>query len=453
MDAAAHDRAVAAISHLPLVLAAALVEAVSGPAGAPRDGLAAGGGAGRGRLARHDPPRPRRRRDGRRDRWPRTRRRSPPGCATCARSSTTWLAELERPGGPDEAALRGPARGRPGRASTGRRVSIERVLRRAAGGRARRRRLVRADDRRPRRVRGRSGAGGLASEPRAEMEVDPSCKQVIPYLVLRDGAALLPDAADAGRRATRGCTTATSIGVGGHLNPGDGGLLGGLAPRVGARSSSPTSCRTFRLVGLLNDDTTEVGAVHLGRGLRRAMPPVGRSRSARPTSSSGAFATEADGRGGRRPARDLEPARLRGPGRWRSARPPGAAPYNRDAGAASAGGPVRSGELRGGLMAAKILVVDDDPNVQRLLQYTLKQEGYDVVVASDGAEGFRLWGAEAPDLILLDVHAAQARRLPGRDQDPDGGGQRRPTSRSSCSPPSARSSRRSAACGPAPTTT
>src|SRR3954449_9658460 len=54
-------------------------------------------------------------------------------------------------------------------------------------------------------------------------------------------------------------------------------------------------------------------------------------------------------------------------------------------------------------MAAKILVVDDDPNVQRLLQYTLKQEGYDVIVAPDGAEGFRLWGAEAPDLILLDV--------------------------------------------------
>ena len=54
-------------------------------------------------------------------------------------------------------------------------------------------------------------------------------------------------------------------------------------------------------------------------------------------------------------------------------------------------------------MAAKILVVDDDPNVQRLLQYTLKQEGYEVVVAGDGAEGFRLWGAEQPDLILLDV--------------------------------------------------
>jgi pilus assembly protein CpaE len=54
-------------------------------------------------------------------------------------------------------------------------------------------------------------------------------------------------------------------------------------------------------------------------------------------------------------------------------------------------------------MAAKILIVDDDPNVQRLLQYTLKQEGYDVVTAADGAEGFRMWGSEGPALILLDV--------------------------------------------------
>jgi pilus assembly protein CpaE len=52
---------------------------------------------------------------------------------------------------------------------------------------------------------------------------------------------------------------------------------------------------------------------------------------------------------------------------------------------------------------AKILVVDDDPNVQRLLQYTLKQEGYEVVTASDGAEGYELWRNENPELILLDV--------------------------------------------------
>jgi pilus assembly protein CpaE len=54
-------------------------------------------------------------------------------------------------------------------------------------------------------------------------------------------------------------------------------------------------------------------------------------------------------------------------------------------------------------MAAKILVVDDDLNVQRLLSHTLKMEGYEVVVAADGAEGFRLWGVENPALILLDV--------------------------------------------------
>ena len=54
-------------------------------------------------------------------------------------------------------------------------------------------------------------------------------------------------------------------------------------------------------------------------------------------------------------------------------------------------------------MAAKILVVDDDAHVQRLLGYTLKQEGYEVLIAADGAEGFRLWGTESPALILLDV--------------------------------------------------
>ena len=52
---------------------------------------------------------------------------------------------------------------------------------------------------------------------------------------------------------------------------------------------------------------------------------------------------------------------------------------------------------------ATILVVDDDPNVQRLLQYTLKQEGYEVVLASDGAEGLRLATQASPALILLDV--------------------------------------------------
>ena len=51
----------------------------------------------------------------------------------------------------------------------------------------------------------------------------------------------------------------------------------------------------------------------------------------------------------------------------------------------------------------RILVVDDEGNVQRLLQYTLKQAGYTVSIAADGQEGLRLWKEEVPDLILLDV--------------------------------------------------
>ena len=51
----------------------------------------------------------------------------------------------------------------------------------------------------------------------------------------------------------------------------------------------------------------------------------------------------------------------------------------------------------------KILVVDDEANVQRLLQYTLKQAGYTVSVAGDGQEALKLWASESPGLILLDV--------------------------------------------------
>ncbi|MGZ3587311.1 MAG: response regulator [Candidatus Limnocylindrales bacterium] len=54
-------------------------------------------------------------------------------------------------------------------------------------------------------------------------------------------------------------------------------------------------------------------------------------------------------------------------------------------------------------MPARILVVDDDPNIQRYLTYTLKQEGYEVSNASDGAEALKKWSAEHPDLMLLDV--------------------------------------------------
>jgi two-component system alkaline phosphatase synthesis response regulator PhoP len=50
-----------------------------------------------------------------------------------------------------------------------------------------------------------------------------------------------------------------------------------------------------------------------------------------------------------------------------------------------------------------VLVVDDDPVIQKLLQVNFEMEGYDVVVAGDGEEGLALAREERPDLVLLDV--------------------------------------------------
>ena len=99
-------------------------------------------------------------------------------------------------------------------------------------------------------------------EPRPEMELDPSFKQIIPYLVLRDGDRyFLMQRTGAG--ADSRLHGMYSIGVGGHLNPGDGGLLGGLE-REWHEELVADFLPTFELVALLNDDTTPVGAVHLG---------------------------------------------------------------------------------------------------------------------------------------------------------------------------------------------
>jgi pilus assembly protein CpaE len=55
------------------------------------------------------------------------------------------------------------------------------------------------------------------------------------------------------------------------------------------------------------------------------------------------------------------------------------------------------------MAATKVLVVDDDLNIQRVLVFTLKQEGYEVHVASDGQAGVEMAAAIDPDLILMDV--------------------------------------------------
>jgi predicted NUDIX family phosphoesterase len=94
------------------------------------------------------------------------------------------------------------------------------------------------------------------------MEQDPSWKQVIPYLVLRDGPRYFLM-----RRSTGGADERLhdrlSIGVGGHLNPGDRDIEGGLR-REWREELVAAWEPDFRLVGLLNDDSNEVGRVHVG---------------------------------------------------------------------------------------------------------------------------------------------------------------------------------------------
>lgn len=52
----------------------------------------------------------------------------------------------------------------------------------------------------------------------------------------------------------------------------------------------------------------------------------------------------------------------------------------------------------------QILIVEDDEALRRLLQMTLKRDGYRVVVASNGQEALQLFHAHAIDIVLLDVN-------------------------------------------------
>ncbi|MEM6769832.1 MAG: response regulator transcription factor [Bacteroidota bacterium] len=52
---------------------------------------------------------------------------------------------------------------------------------------------------------------------------------------------------------------------------------------------------------------------------------------------------------------------------------------------------------------AKILLVDDEPDILEILKYNLKKEGYEVATAGNGEEGLRRAEEFQPDLIILDI--------------------------------------------------
>ena len=54
-------------------------------------------------------------------------------------------------------------------------------------------------------------------------------------------------------------------------------------------------------------------------------------------------------------------------------------------------------------MPKKILVIEDDPAQVLMLQLRLKEEGFEVLSATDGKEGLRQAAEQTPDLVLLDV--------------------------------------------------
>ncbi len=51
----------------------------------------------------------------------------------------------------------------------------------------------------------------------------------------------------------------------------------------------------------------------------------------------------------------------------------------------------------------KILIVDDEAHIRRLIEFTLKKGGFKMLVATNGREAINLATSDSPDLIIMDV--------------------------------------------------
>jgi predicted NUDIX family phosphoesterase len=115
--------------------------------------------------------------------------------------------------------------------------------------------------------------GVLRFMPRSQAEADPAYKQLIPYVIMSHNGKYLTYVR--GRRAGETRLVGNrSIGIGGHINPADDMPLFNedfyettylnAVEREVSEEVTVESNHTDSIVALLNDDSNEVGSVHLG---------------------------------------------------------------------------------------------------------------------------------------------------------------------------------------------
>jgi predicted NUDIX family phosphoesterase len=115
------------------------------------------------------------------------------------------------------------------------------------------------------------GSEHTSYQPRAKMEEDPSFKQLIPYVIFRyrdeDGRTLVFQYTRGTGQGEQRLHRKRSVGIGGHISASDAsescayaeGMRRELEEEVAIETPYRQAC-----VGLINDDQTEVGQVHLG---------------------------------------------------------------------------------------------------------------------------------------------------------------------------------------------
>jgi len=113
----------------------------------------------------------------------------------------------------------------------------------------------------------------ISFRPRPQMEDDPSFKQLIPYVIFRytdsDGDVSVFQYSRGKGSGEKRLHQKQSVGIGGHISQEDASGVNADPYQEGMKRELAEEVRintphTFSLVGLINDDETEVGKVHLG---------------------------------------------------------------------------------------------------------------------------------------------------------------------------------------------